>query len=99
MKPAVFLDRDGTVIELVHHLTEPADVRLLPGAGAAIARMRAKGFECILVTNQSVIGRGLLDVEGLEAVHDALLGQLREEGTELDGIYFAPSSRGRTIRL
>lgn len=90
MKPAVFLDRDGTVIELVHHLTDPQDVRLLPGSAAAIARLREKGFECILVTNQSVIGRGLLDVQGLEAVHDTLCALLRAEGAELDGIYFCP---------
>lgn len=87
---AAFLDRDGTLIELVHHLADPAKVRLLPGAGAAVRELRAHGLACVLVTNQSAIGRGLLTTEGLYEVHAELLRQLAEEGTELDGFYFCP---------
>jgi D-glycero-D-manno-heptose 1,7-bisphosphate phosphatase len=90
-RPAVFLDRDGTVIEAVHYLRDPAAVRLLPGAGGALARLRAAGFACVLITNQSAIGRGLLTVEGLYLVHAELCRQLEEHGAELDGFYFCPS--------
>jgi D-glycero-D-manno-heptose 1,7-bisphosphate phosphatase len=99
-RPAVFLDRDGTVIEAVHYLRDPAAVRLLPGAGVALARLRAAGFACVLITNQSAIGRGLLTVEGLYQVHAELCRQLGAHGAELDGFYFCPSvplSDDRTV--
>ncbi|MDH5675444.1 MAG: HAD-IIIA family hydrolase [Myxococcales bacterium] len=90
MNPAAFIDRDGTLIELVHHLTDPENVRLLPRAAEAVAKLHAKGFACVLVTNQSVIGRGMLDLDGLERVHAELSRQLAEAGSQLDGIYFCP---------
>ena len=92
MTPAVFLDRDGTVIELVHHLTDPGDVSLIPGAAAAIARLNAAGFKVVIVTNQSVIGRGKLTVDGLEAVHAEMIRQLQSGGAAVDAIYFAPQA-------
>jgi len=90
MKPAALLDRDGTVIELVHHLNDPADVRLIDGAGAAIARLRAAGWPVVIITNQSVIGRGKLTVQGLAEVHAEMNRQLAEHGAAVDGIYFCP---------
>lgn len=90
MKPAVFLDRDGTVIELVHHLTSPSDVRLLPRAGEALAKLRASGYACVLVSNQSAIGRGLLSEQGLELVQAEFSRQLAVFETEIDGFYFCP---------
>jgi D-glycero-D-manno-heptose 1,7-bisphosphate phosphatase len=90
LKRAIFLDRDGTLIELVHHLADPAKVRLLPRAAAAVRELRSAGFACVLVTNQSAIGRGLLSVEGLAEVHAEVLRQLAQEGTTVDGHYFCP---------
>ena len=90
MKPAVFLDRDGTLIEQVHHLVDPAQVRLIAGAAEAIARLRACGYACIVTTNQSVIGRGLLDEAGLARVHAEMNRRLAASGTCVDGIYFCP---------
>jgi D-glycero-D-manno-heptose 1,7-bisphosphate phosphatase len=90
MKPAVFLDRDGTIIENVHHLCDPALVRLLPGAARAIQQLRSAGFSAIVVTNQSVIGRGMLSVAGLEQIHEAMCRQLAADGAVLDGIYHCP---------
>jgi len=86
----VFLDRDGTIIEQVHHLTDPADVRVIPGAAEAIRRLRSAGYACVLVTNQSVVGRGMLTVDGLEQVHAEMNRQLAAEGAALDGIYWCP---------
>ena len=67
---AVFLDRDGTLIEHVHYLSDPALVRLLPGAAEALKRLRHAGFARVLVTNQSAIGRGMLTEERLDQIHD-----------------------------
>ena len=64
-RPAVFLDRDGTLIEHVHYLSDPVDVRLLPGAAEALRRLRDAGFACVVVTNQSAIGRGMITKDQL----------------------------------
>lgn len=87
---AAFLDRDGTIIELVHHLTDPDDVQLIAGAGAAIKRLRDAGWKVIVITNQSVIGRGKLTEDGLTEVHKVMDAQLAEEGAGIDGLYFCP---------
>lgn len=89
-RPAVFFDRDGTLIESVHYLARPEQVRLLPGAAAAIRRLRGAGYACVVVTNQSAIGRGLLSEEGLALVHAELVRQLAEEDADLDAIYHCP---------
>jgi D-glycero-D-manno-heptose 1,7-bisphosphate phosphatase len=94
MRPAVFLDRDGTVIEHVHHLCDPAGVRLIPRAAEAIGAMQEMGYACVIVTNQSAIGRGLLTIEGLEAIHAVMRAQLREKGVKLDGVYYCPVAPG-----
>lgn len=91
-RPAVFLDRDGTVIEHVHHLKEPADVRLIAGAAESVATLQTAGFVCVLVTNQSVVGRGQLSLDGLDRVHETMNAQLADEGVTLDGLYFCPEA-------
>lgn len=90
MRPAVFLDRDGTIIEHVHYLDDPAQVRLLPGAAEAIRALRTAGFACVMVTNQSAIGRGLLTLERFDQVQEEVFRQLREQRADLDGTYFCP---------
>lgn len=90
MKPAAFLDRDGTIIEHVHHLADPAKVKLIPGAAQGIQLLQSHGFSCVIVSNQSVVGMGLLTLEGLEEIHNVMHRQLAEEKVRLDGIYFCP---------
>jgi D,D-heptose 1,7-bisphosphate phosphatase len=89
-RPAVFLDRDGTVIDHVPYLSDPALVRLLPGAAAALRQLRQAGFACVLVTNQSAIGRGMLTEDRLDQIHTELKRQLAACGATLDGIYYCP---------
>jgi len=99
-RPAVFLDRDGTVIEHVHYLSDPAMVRPLPGAAEALRRLRRAGFARVLVTNQSAIARGMLDLERLDAIHAELERQLAEQGASLDRIDYcplAPEGDDRTV--
>lgn len=92
MRRAVFLDRDGTMIEERHYLADPAGVRLLPGAAEALRRLRRSGFVCVMVTNQSGIARGLLTEADLSAVHDEMARQLAAEGAALDAIYRCPAA-------
>lgn len=73
---AVFLDRDGTLMQEVHYCSDPARVRIFTGAGDALMRLSAAGFLCILITNQSGIGRGIISLEQYRAVHAELLRQL-----------------------
>jgi len=83
--PAVFFDRDGTLMEEVHYCREAEKVRAFPGVGEALARLRQAGFRTIIVTNQSGIGRGLIQMAAYEAVQKELLRQL---GDQIDATYF-----------
>ena len=93
-RPAVFLDRDGTIIKHVHYLSDPEQVLLLPGAPEALRRLHDSGFACVVVTNQSGIGRGMYTLDRLAAVHDEMVRLLAAEGVILDGIYFCPEAPG-----
>jgi D-glycero-D-manno-heptose 1,7-bisphosphate phosphatase len=90
LKPAVFLDRDGTVIEQVEVLTEPARIKLLPGAAEAIADLNRRGFLVIGLTNQPIMEKGLLTKEGLQNIHTALREALAKSDAHLDAIYTCP---------
>jgi D,D-heptose 1,7-bisphosphate phosphatase len=89
-RPAVFLDRDGTVIEYVHYLGDPAKVRLLAGAAPALRRLHDAGYALVAITNQSAIGRGMITVEQYGLVNDEMNRQLAAEGVTLDGVYYCP---------
>jgi D-glycero-D-manno-heptose 1,7-bisphosphate phosphatase len=102
LRPAVFLDRDGTLIEERSYITRPDQVKLLPGAAAAIRQLRQAGFACVVVTNQSAVGKGMITLADLGHIHVEMLRQLREAGTELDGLYscpFSPSPTDSTKRF
>ena len=90
-KRAVFLDRDGTIIQHVHHLSDPKDVRLLPKAADGIVALRKAGFLCIVVTNQSVVGRGIISIPELDAIHEKMIDHLQEHGAQIDDIYYCPT--------
>ena len=89
-KRAVFLDRDGTIVEDPGFLHEPEKVKLLPGAAAAIRRLNEAGYLAIVVTNQSGIARGRFTVADYEAVQQRLGALLAAQGARLDGAYFCP---------
>ena len=90
VRRAVFLDRDGTIIEDIGYLAAAADVRLLPGAAAAIARLNAAGLAVVVVTNQSGIARGLLDEAAYAATARRLDDLLAAQGARLDAHYHCP---------
>ncbi|MFL5401331.1 MAG: D-glycero-alpha-D-manno-heptose-1,7-bisphosphate 7-phosphatase [Gemmatimonadales bacterium] len=87
---AAFLDRDGTIIEDVGYLRDPADVRLLPGAASAIRLLNQNEVSAIVVTNQSGIARGLLTLDQYQASEHRLDELLALTGARLDAHYFCP---------
>lgn len=100
MNRAVFLDRDGTIIEEKDYLSDPERVRPFPGAADALRRLQDAGFRLFIVTNQSGVGRGYFTLEDVERVHRRLSDLLAPEGVRFERIYIAPEapempSRGR----
>lgn len=87
---AVFLDRDGTIIEDRGYLGDPSLVRLLPGAAKAIRRLNAGGLLALVVTNQSGIARGLLSEEDYHRIERRLDELLEQSGAHVDGHFFCP---------
>ncbi len=87
---AVFLDRDGTIIEDRGYVRDPDDVTLLPGAGEAIRRLADAGNLIVVVSNQSGVARGLFDEAALDRVHQRMEELLREHHAPLHGVYYCP---------
>ena len=87
---AVFIDRDGTLIREVNHLTAIEHIEILPGVAAALRRLRTHGFKLVMVTNQSVVARGALSEAGLEKIHAEIVGRLAQDDARLDAIYYCP---------
>ena len=90
--PALFLDRDGALMEEAHYCADPALVRVYPGAGEALRKARAAGFRTILITNQSGIGRGLMTEAQYRAVEAEFLRQIGQGS--IDASYFCPDPPG-----
>ncbi len=88
--PAIFLDRDGTLMEEVHYCRDPREVRVFSGAVEALGSLAAAGFRLVIVTNQSGIGRGLFTEQDFFAVQNELLRQLAP--AVIDATYFCPSA-------
>jgi D-glycero-D-manno-heptose 1,7-bisphosphate phosphatase len=88
--PALFLDRDGTIIEEVNYLKDPDQVRLLPGVARAIHRINQLCIPVIVVTNQAGVARGLFSLEDVDRVHAHLAAQLRSENAVIEAFYVCP---------
>src|SRR5437870_13023829 len=88
LSTAVFVDRDGTIIEDRDYCSEPKDVKVFPGVPEALRRLKSNGFKLFIITNQSGIGRGLFTVEQYRAVEGEVLRQLGDG--LIDATYFCP---------
>ena len=100
MNKAIFLDRDGTIMEEKHFLHRPEEVAIFPSAPAALKKLQAADFKLFIVSNQSGVGRGLFTMADVEHVNHRLLQELKREGVTFEKIYVAPEapdqpSRGR----
>ena len=95
-RPAVFLDRDGTLVEEVPYLHDPGRVVLLPGA-AALGGLAAAGYALVVVTNQAGVARGLYDEAAVEAVHRRLAELLAGVGVRLDAVLHCPHHPEGTV--
>jgi D-glycero-D-manno-heptose 1,7-bisphosphate phosphatase len=90
LRPAVFLDRDGTIAEEVGYLNHASRFRMFPFAAAAIRRLNSAGLPVIVVTNQSGVGRGYFPESLVHTVHELMAQQLATAGAHLDAIYYCP---------
>ena len=89
-RPAVFLDRDGTLTDEVGYVNHPSRLRLLPRSAEAIRRLNAAAVPAVVVTNQAGIARGYFSQDVLDTVNATLVARLAEAGARLDGIYVCP---------
>jgi D-glycero-D-manno-heptose 1,7-bisphosphate phosphatase len=71
LSSAVFIDRDGTIMEDTDYCSDPKDVRIFPRVLEALRRLKSRGFKLIIITNQSGIGRGLFTLDQYRAVESA----------------------------
>src|SRR3989441_7259981 len=100
MNRAVFLDRDGTIIEEKEYLRDPDRVAIFPGAKEALKRLQDAGFKLFIVSNQSGVGRGYFTMADVNRVNQRLVELLARDGVCFEKIYVAPEapeqpSRGR----
>jgi D-glycero-D-manno-heptose 1,7-bisphosphate phosphatase len=91
--PAVFIDRDGTIMRDADYCSDPKQVKIFPGVPEALKRLKSKGFKLIIITNQSGIGRGLFSFDQYRAVEKEVLRQLGDG--PIDATYFCPDVPGQ----
>lgn len=90
LRPAVFLDRDGTISEEVGYLNDASQFRMFPLAAGAVRRLNDARLPVIVVTNQSGVGRGFFPESMVHTVHELMIQQLKAAGAHLTAIYYCP---------
>jgi D-glycero-D-manno-heptose 1,7-bisphosphate phosphatase len=89
-RPAVFLDRDGTLAEEVGYLNHLTRFRMFPFAASAVRRLNEAGLPVIVITNQSGVGRGHFPESLVHEVHEFMKQQLAATGAQVDAVYYCP---------
>lgn len=87
---AIFMDRDDTLIEDPGYLSDPGQVKLLPGVPWALIQLKDMGYKLVVVTNQSAVARGIITENVLRKIHDRLEYLLAQQNARLDAIYYCP---------
>ena len=90
LAPAVFLDRDGTLVEPRHYPSTPDELILYPNLAPQLRHLRKAGFRLAIITNQSGVARGYFDEDDLKRMHAYLESELRRDGVEIDGVFYCP---------
>src|ERR1044071_8272140 len=93
LSPAVFIDRDDTIMPDCGYCSHPKDVRIFPGVPEALRRLKSRGYKLIIITNQSGIGRGLFTLDQYRAVESEVLRQLGDG--LVDATYYCPDAPGQ----
>lgn len=98
LRPAVFMDRDGTIAEEVGYLNHLSRFRMFPFAAAALRRLNEAGYPVVVVTNQSGVARGYFPESLVQEVNQRMAQQLSESGARVDAVYYCPhASLGKCI--
>ncbi|MEA2030622.1 MAG: D-glycero-beta-D-manno-heptose 1,7-bisphosphate 7-phosphatase [candidate division Zixibacteria bacterium] len=97
--PALFIDRDGTLIVDKGYLKDPDGIQFEEGAIEALKKARSLGFKIIIVSNQSGVARGFFSINNVEQVNRRLLEMLSREDIDLDGLYYCPHYPNGTVSL
>ena len=91
MNPALFLDRDGVIIEnLPGYVKSTAEVHFLPGVLQALARIRGWKYSIIIITNQSAVGRGIISIQTAEEINQSVVAAIQSHGGRIDGVFMCP---------
>lgn len=88
--PIIFLDRDGTIIVDKVYLNNPEEVEFINGVIDGLQKLVQRGFKLVIVTNQSGIARGIVQIENLHAIHKKIIDVLKPHGVEIFKIYYCP---------
>lgn len=97
-RPAVFLDRDGTINVDYGYVYQPEKLEFIPGSIEGMKLLQSQGFLLIIVTNQSGIARGYFTEEQMNRFHKVMAEKLDSYGVKIDGIYFCPHLEGCNCR-
>ncbi len=89
-RPAVFIDRDGTVNEQMGYINHPSRFRLLPGAAEAVRLLNENRLHAVIVSNQSGVARGYFPIDLVHEIHALMQEALLEKGARVDGVFFCP---------
>jgi D-glycero-D-manno-heptose 1,7-bisphosphate phosphatase len=97
-KPAVFFDRDGTLIHDRDYLSDPRGVKLLPGAARAVRLLKDAGYRVFVISNQSGVARGYFTLADARRVETRFKRLLAAKGARLDGYFFCPHHPKGTVK-
>lgn len=98
-KPAVFIDRDGTINEQMGYINHLSRFRILPGVPEAVKLLNESNYHVIVVTNQSGVARGYFPIELVNEIHSFMEDSLKKEGAHIDALFFCPHyPRGKISR-
>ena len=89
---AIFLDRDGTLIQDKNFISKVEDVEFVPGSIKAVKMFKDMGYKVVIVSNQSGIGRGILTKEIVDKINEYMLDQLKKDNLDIDAVYYCPHS-------
>ncbi|OGB90771.1 hypothetical protein A2625_06990 [candidate division WOR-1 bacterium RIFCSPHIGHO2_01_FULL_53_15] len=87
---AVFLDRDGTIIEDTGYITSPAEIKFIPGSIEAIKKLNEAGYKVIVISNQAGVARGILSENMVQTIDKAIYRQVLSGGGHIDASYYCP---------